>query len=247
MCIFAGHHRTVIIRAFRYFQQAFPTCVLRPFLVFPFGNAGIQILLFHTGIETTDYIHRFRIGFSVHSLSSFIVYGTGRIKIVQPSGDRRKIRSVTTFIPHAPHHYRRMIFIAFRHTYRTIQKSSVPIGCTGQCSTQSVLFYIRLIHHIQSQAVAQFIPTAHIGIVAGADRIHIGLFHQQDILQHPLLTHHACRTRIVLMAVHSAKTDGITVDQQLPVLYFYAAETYRLFHLLYGLSSGILQTKLQFV
>ena len=135
MCIFAGHHRTVIIRAFRYFQQAFPTCVLRPFLVLPFGNAGIQILLFHTGIKTADYIHCFRVGFSVYSLSSVIVYGTCRIKIMQPSRNSSKIRSVTTFISHAPHHYRRMIFIAFRHTYRTIQKSSVPIGCTSQCST----------------------------------------------------------------------------------------------------------------
>ena len=154
MCIFAGHHRTVIIRAFRYFQQAFPTCVLRPFLVLPFGNAGIQVLLFHTGIKTADYIHCFRVGFSVYSLSSFIVYGTCRIKIMQPSRNSSKIRSVTTFISHAPHHYRRMILS--RSAIRTARSrkaacqsdvlANVPRNPCSSISASSITYSPKLSH-----------------------------------------------------------------------------------------------------
>ena len=73
---------------------------------------------------------------------------------------------------------------------------------------------VNLIHDVDTERVAQLIPTFCIGIVTGTHRIDIGLFHQQDILQHPFLTDHMTGIGIHLMTVDTTQTSGDTVDHE---------------------------------
>ena len=154
MCIFTRHHRTVVIGTLRNLQQPLPTCIFSAFLIFSLCNAGIYVFLFHPGIKATDNIDRLRVRISVHSLRPLIMYRTSGIEIMQPCRNSSEVRSVTAFVSHAPHYNTWIILITFRHTDRTVHKCCMPVGGTCECSTQSVFFYIRFVHHVQSQAVA---------------------------------------------------------------------------------------------
>jgi len=154
MCIFTCHYRTVVIGAFRNLQQPFPTCIFSAFFILSFGNTGIQVFLFHPGIKAADNIDSFRVRIAIHSLCSFIMYRTSRVKIMQPCRDSGEVRSITTLVSHAPHDDAWIILITLRHTNCTVHKCCMPVGGTCECSTQSVFFYIRFVHNIQSQAVA---------------------------------------------------------------------------------------------
>ena len=138
-----------------------------------------------------------------------------------------------------------MILIAFSHAYRPIQKRRMPVGCASQRTPQTMFLNVGLVHHIKPQTVAQFIPTGYIGVMTGTHGIYIGLLHQQNILQHALFTHHTCRKRIVLVAVHPAEADGFTVDQQQAILHLHLAETHLRAHLLTSHPVAVVQTQIQ--
>ena len=136
-----------------------------------------------------------------------------------------------------------MILIAFSHAHRPIQKRRMPVGCASQRTPQTMFLNVGLVHHIKPQTVAQFIPTGYIGVMTGTHGIYIGLLHQQNILQHALFTHHTCRKRIVLVAVHPAEADGFTVDQQQAILHLHLAETHLRAHLLTSHPVAVVQTQ----
>ena len=164
---------------------------------------------------------------------------------MQPCRDSRKVRAITTFISHTPHYDTWIILITFSHTDSAIHKCSMPIGSTRQCPPQSMLFNIRFVHHIKPYAVTEFIPTAYIRIMTGTHGIDISLFHQENILKHTFVRHDTGCARIMFMAVYAPKTNRIAIYQQLPVLYFNRAETYRLLYLFYHFPARILQCKIQ--
>ena len=123
----------------------------------------------------------------------------------------------------------------------------MPVGSARQRAAKPVFLDIRFVHHIQSQAVAQFIPAAHVRIMAGTHGVDIRPFHQQDVLKHPFLTDDTCCPGVVLVPVHPAKTNRAAVNQQLSSFNRYGAETHGLFHLFDGFPSGILQRQMKFV
>ena len=84
-----------------------------------------------------------------------------------------------------------MVLVALSHTHGPIHEGAGPVGIGSQRAPQTVGFDICFIHHKESQAVAQFVPTGRVWIMTGTHSVDAGFLHQADILQHTFLRHHA--------------------------------------------------------
>jgi len=76
---------------------------------------------------------------------------------------------------------------------------------------------VGLIHDVQAVSVAQLIPDAVIGIVAGAHSVEVVLLHQADVLHHGSDRQRLGHALIVLVAVHALDQDPLAVDQKPPL------------------------------
>ena len=243
--IFARQDRARIIFPLGNLQQTLPAGILGTLCIGTLGDARIQIIGLHARIETADDIDRCRIGAAANTLRPFVMHRTCRVKIVQPGRDGGKIGTIAALITHRPKDHRRAVLVALGHADGPIQEGGMPIGGRSQRTAQAMFLNIGFIHHIETQRITQFIPTRHIGIVGRAHGVDISAFHQQYILQHPLLGHHTCRQRIMFVAVHTTKTDWLSVDEHLPVLHLDRAEAKPLRGALHHLALRILQREVQ--
>ena len=110
----------------------------------------------------------------------FIVDRAALIPIPEIHTHVIQILAAPGFISHAPGENTGMIFVPFQHRFRPAQDRFMPLR---EISRQSVVvfsqmpgpvrFQIRLVHHIDPEPVAQFVPVTLIGIMTGTDSIDI--------------------------------------------------------------------------
>ena len=104
---------------------------------------------------------------------------------------------------------------------------------------------IGLIHDIESEGVAKFIPTFAVGIMACAHSINVGLFHQSDVAKHQFFGHHLTSLGIHLMTVHATEPSGNAIDKQLSVFDFHRAKAHLSRDFLHRLIKGILEQQFE--
>ena len=80
--------------------------------------------------------------------------------------------------------------------------------------------------HIESIAIAKFIPAWVVRVVAGAHGVDIHLLHAAYILLHAFNRYHISSVGVKLVAVGTFDKHGLTVYEQLCVFDFDTAETY---------------------
>ena len=78
-------------------------------------------------------------------------------------------------------------------------------------------FDVGLGHHVEAVSVAEVVPAAVVGIVAGADGVDVELLHQPDVLNHAVDADHVAAVGVELVAVGALDEHGLAVDQQLRV------------------------------
>ena len=89
-------------------------------------------------------------------------------------------------------------------TLLTLDMHLLKGGILGKCLlivTHTVTLQVRLRCEIDTILVTKVIPTGIVGIVAGAYRVDIQLFHDFDILNHTLYTHDVTAVWIELMTI----------------------------------------------
>ena len=86
-------------------------------------------------------------------------------------------------------------------------------------------FDIRLVQNIEAVQVAQFVPARIVRIVAGTDRVEIGLLDHADVSLHPVERERPAPPGIVLMAVHAVEAERFAVEQERPGTDFKGGET----------------------
>ena len=178
-------------------------------------------------------------------MGSFVVYGARGIVFMGPCGGEGEVGAPPSLVAEAPEDDRRMIAVADDKALHTVYPGGSPRGITGQTTTQPMFFKVGLVHHIESERVAEFIPPLAVGIMTGAHGIDIGLFHQTDVTEHQFFGHHLTRSRVHLMAVHTTKACGNAVDEQLPVLDFHLTEAHFGGDTLNGLVEGVLEQEFE--
>ena len=121
-----------------------------------------------------------------------------------------QVFSAPGFIPYTPGEDTRMIFVPFQHRTGSAHHCFMPPGIVPWQRVVKLFqmpgtmsFQVRLIHHIDAKAVAQFIPVTLIWIVARPHRIEMVPLQKPDIPLHFLFPDCPSFSGRKLMPVHS--------------------------------------------
>ena len=193
-------------------QEPFPTGILSPLLVAAFGDAGIEILLHHSGIEARDDIDSRGVWIA---LGTLIVNGACGVELVEPSRHRSMVGTVATLVAKTPEDDAGVVLVTLSHADASVHKGVGPVGRRGEGTAQTVSLAVGLIHDVHAHRVTELVPAGTIGIVGQSHGVDVGLLHQSQVLKHTLLSHYAGRIGVVLMAVDATYLDGFAVDEQL--------------------------------
>ena len=70
---------------------------------------------------------------------------------------------------------------------------------------------VGFVHYVHSIFVAELVPAWVVGVVAGADKVYVSLFHQLQVLAHHGFGQGAAGAGVVLVAVHAFELDHLAV------------------------------------
>ena len=84
---------------------------------------------------------------------------------------------------------------------------------------------IRLGTDIETVDVTELVEVGIVGVVAGADGIHVELLRQLHVLQHPLARNDASGIRVGVVAIDALDEDRLAIYFEQSVLDLYIAET----------------------
>ena len=166
---------------------------------------------------------------------------------MKPRSTSGKVRSPSALVAKAPHHHRRVILVALYHSAHAVNVGGCPCWVACQSSAQSVSLQISLVEDVESDTVAQLVPSWSIGIMTCSHSVDISLLHQSDVLKHSFFGHHPAEFRVVLMTVYAAHLYRATIYEEQPVANLYCTEAHVLQNLLNDLPFRINQSKAQFV
>ena len=76
----------------------------------------------------------------------------------------------------------------------------------------AVALLVGLVHHVEPPAVAEFVKVLAVGIVARAQEVDIGLFHQADVFLVGGVVHVATGQRMMVVPVYAAQLHILAVD-----------------------------------
>ena len=94
------------------------------------------------------------------------------------------IQTSASFVTQTPEDNTRMVAVAERITYVTVNDSTCPIRVIDDCLwTFPVLmkFHISLSHNVKTKVIEHCHHLCMTWIVAGTNRIHIGFLHHCDV------------------------------------------------------------------
>ena len=173
------------------------------------------------------HVHRaVDIGLAVQA-GPFILHRAGRIISLDPIVGGLEIRTVTGLVAQAPDYDAGVVEIPQDHPLVADQVGRleiIPAGQGRRTVTDTVGLDVPFIGHIQAILVAERIPTRVVRIVGRTHRIDIQLLHNLDILNHLSLRDDIAARRTEFVAVGALDEYRLTVDQELPVFDFHAAE-----------------------
>ena len=89
----------------------------------------------------------------------------------------------------------------------------------------AVGFQVGFGDHVKAIFVAEVIPEVVVGVMAGADSVDVVLLHDPDVLQHAFGGEVIAAVGVHLMPIDPFDEDGLAVDEQLSVLYFYFSKS----------------------
>ena len=164
-----------------------------------------------------------------HIAGTLVMGETGGIKFLRPSQRLLKGAAVSALISHGPDHDAGAVFVTLHAALgtvhsglciqRIVRNDLIPAFGSGfparirivniRCS---VTLIVRLIDNEKAQTVIELIKMRRVGIMAGADRIHVVFFHQGQILLDLIQADGKTSHRIAVVAVGSVEFDLHTVD-----------------------------------
>ena len=154
---------------------------------------------------------------------------TGIVKLLRPLQRRFKGTAIGTFISHGPDHNTRTVLIPLHTALCTVYRrlsiirivrdhlipefsDGLPVHRFYITHGRSVAFIVRLVDHIKSHRIVQFIEMRRIGIMTGTDRVDIMLLHQNQILHNLLLADGKSGHRIAVVTVHTVEFYLLSVE-----------------------------------
>ncbi len=176
----------------------------------------------HTGIIVIPFL---RPG---HIVGILIVGDAGVIVIFRPPQGLLKATAIGCLIPHGPGEHTGPVFVPDDTFLRPVHRGRdiirivcypgvVPPPFLLVGTLTSMALIVCLIHHIEAVLVAELVELGGIGVMAGADGVHVVGLHQPQVLMHLFQADGKACHRVAVVAVHPVKLDLLAIEVQHPV------------------------------
>ena len=158
-------------------------------------------------------------------LVTLIVNGPGGIDFADGLGHGLMAAAVAGFVAQAPHENAGVVAVAHHHAHAAVHELGLPFRVLGDVVVvadvgDAVALDVRFIHHIQTILVAKIQEARVVGIMAGADGVHVVPLHEQHVLFHVVDGGIEAQQRMSVVAVHAQELDVFTVEVEHAVLDF---------------------------
>ena len=175
---------------------------------FDFISAAVHPAVYITGVRIPHIMN-----------DSLIMHKPGRIPVPEHLREFIEVLTAIGFIPAAPNHDARMVFVAFLHILSTVKHSRQPgLGIrrysmlgTG-LSPAPVAFNIGFINNVEPEPVTQTVEFRCVRIMRSTHSIDIQLLHFQQVLADGLRGHHAPEAGVKFVTVHAVKHNPPAVE-----------------------------------
>ena len=173
------------------------------------------------GVHAAGEIRGIRIALVIGH--AFIMDGTGGIEPAHLPGHFPDHLASEALITAGPENDRGVVLIPLLHAVGAIQHRRQPHGIVAGNRACLVVaaglpcgvgFHVGFVDHIDAVAVAQLVPQAVVGIMAGADGIDIVALVLLDILQHVLLGDAAASLSTELVPVGATDAQAAAIEHQ---------------------------------
>ena len=121
-----------------------------------------------------------------------------------------------------------MILVALDKCFGPVNVGQTPdflVSDYGVGAHRAVALLVGLVHHVHSVFVAELVPARVVGVMAGAYKVYVGLFHQFQVLAHYGFGEGAAGAGVVLVAVHAFELDHLAIHFEEFAVYFYCPES----------------------
>ncbi len=177
----------------------------------PLWHRREGLILMGSGIHGADDVSGRGIG-----PAPLVLHRTARVAALDPAIHGIVGRAVTRLVAERPDDDGGVVEIPCHHAGRPLQKGVAPGGIPRQPPHRShaVGLQIRLVHHIETEPIAEAIEVGVVGIVGAAHRIEVVALHQQQIPLHGGAINGITLGGMVFMTVGTTNKQRLTVDPQ---------------------------------
>ena len=108
-----------------------------------------------------------------------------------------------------------MVVVALHQRFGTVHMSVFPGRVLAHLMigiAVAVSLLVGLVHHVDAPAVAELVEVLAVGIVAGAQKVDVGLLHECDVLFVGGIVHVAPRAGMVVVTIDAAQLHVLAVD-----------------------------------
>ena len=180
---------------------------------------------FHT---VHAHIHR-AVDVGVCSAVSLLVLyracAVNRFKVIV-SG--HEVYTVSGFVTQTPDNHARLVFVALKHIFCTIQMRCFPVFVFSQrfvAVTHSMRFDVGFVNNVQTVFITQFVPQLRLRIVRCTNSIQVVFLHGFNVQQHGFFILNVAGFVVVLMQVGTFNVNVFSVHAKGCIDDFNATET----------------------
>ena len=122
-----------------------------------------------------------------------------------------------------------MVAVAQDHARRAVHVGLAPGGVVAEgiaVRAVAVGFQVRLVDDVQAVLIAERVPAAVVGVVAGAHAVDVVRLHQGDVAEHGADADHGAERGVALVPVDALELDGRAVEQEPAVPHLHGAEAH---------------------
>ena len=134
------------------------------------------------------------------------------------------VAALAALVAQAPEQHRRVQAVAAHHPYGAVHIGRLPRRRVAD-GLVAVALLVGLVHDIQAEVVVQGVHLGVVGIVAGAHRVDVVAFHEDDVLDHALHGNGLAEYGMGIVAVGALQVSKYAVDIQLVIPKFHLPET----------------------
>ncbi len=106
-----------------------------------------------------------------------------------------------------------MVFVPFDHALAALDKGVGPVRVVAKFVVKGMGFDVGFVNDIKPIFVAQLVPAAVVGIMAGTHGVDIKLLHQLDVGHHRGFGDSLAQFVVVIVAINAFHQDRLTVDE----------------------------------